>query len=217
MAGRSTRLLRNPAVLLNVIAPLIIYRALTGNGVSSVDALAAAAALPAVGALLGLRRQRRIDPIAAIALIALVIGLVAGLVFHAGRILLVKESITDAVLGLLCLGSLSTRRPLIFTLRRRLYVGADPAAQAAFERGWQERPVRAEARRTTAIWGFALLAEAGLRVGLSYVLSTATMVTVSPLLPLILLGPLGVATLRLRPVRPSASAAQRREAFDVAD
>jgi hypothetical protein len=194
--GRVGGLLRQPAVLLNVIAPVVAYRVLTGRGVPGTDALAIAAAFPAAGALRGVMRERRLDLFAALALTAISIGPVAGLVFHAGRMLLVKESITSGVLGLLCLGSLFVGKPLIYGLRRRLYIGADAAAQADYEAGWRRPEVRAEARRTTAIWGFVLLAEAAIRVLLSYMLPTATMVTVSPLIAVVVLGPLGVATLR---------------------
>lgn len=197
--GRVGGLLRQPVVLLNVIAPVVAYRILAGHGMPATDALAIAAAFPAAGALRGLIREGRPDPFAVLALTAIAVGLVAGLLFHAGRILLVKESITSAVLGLMCLGSLFIGKPLMFGLRRRLYVGADSAAQADYEESWQEPGVRAEARRTTAMWGIALLVEAAIRVLLSYVLPTATMVTVSPLIAVAVLGPLGVATLRPRP------------------
>lgn len=214
--GRVGGLLRQPAVLLNVIAPVAAYRILAGRGMPATDALALAlaAVFPAAGALRSLTRERRLDPFAALALIAIAIGLVAGLVFHAGRILLVKESITSGVLGLLCLGSLFAGRPLIFGLRRRLYVGADSAGQADYESSWGLPGVRAEARRTTALWGWALLAEAALRVLLSYVLPTATMVTVSPLIAVAVLGPLGVATLR---PRPAASQVQSHVVADAAE
>ncbi|MEY9860067.1 hypothetical protein ABH935_005703 [Catenulispora sp. GAS73] len=206
--GRVGGLLRQPAVLLNLIAPVVAYRVLAGRGMSATGALAVAAVFPAAGALRGFVRDRRVDPVALLALTAIAVGLVAGLVFHAGRILLVKESITSGVLGLVCLGSLFVGRPLIFGLRRRLYMGADPVAEAEFERSWQEPRMRTEARRTTAVWGVALLAEAAVRVGLSYVLSTSTMVTVSPLIAVVILGPLGVATLRPRMSGASAEPAR---------
>ncbi len=165
-------LLRSPAFLLNVVAPVITYRVLAAHGMSSVDALAIAAVFPAAGALYALRRERRLDPFAALVLAVIGIGLVTDLVFHNGRILLVLESLITGVLGLVCLGSLlSAHRPAILGLRRR----------------------------TTAIWGVALLTEAAARVGLSYVLPTTTFVTVSPLLALAVFGPLGLATLRPRP------------------
>lgn len=163
-------LLRSPAFLLNAIAPMIAYRVLTGRGMASIDALALAALFPAAGALYALARQRRLDTFAALALVVIGIGLVTDRVFHNGRILLVRESVITGALGLVCLGSLFFARR-VFGLRRR----------------------------TTAIWGVALLTEAAVRVGLSYVLPTATFVTISPLLALVFFGPLGLATLRRRP------------------
>jgi len=192
-------------VLLNVVAPVISYRLLAGHGVTETAALAASAVFPAAGGVLVMTRGRRIDPLSVLSLTAIAIGLVAGLAFHNGRVLLVKDSLTSGTLGAVCLISLLAPKPVIFTLRRRLYVPDRREALAEYDRTWQSRAVRAEARRTTAIWGVALLTEAALRVGLSYLLPAATLVTISTLLPVITLAPLALWTLRPRTPRPGTS------------
>ncbi|MEV5569703.1 VC0807 family protein [Spirillospora sp. NPDC052269] len=199
---RRPRLLTNSSVRWNIVAPLVAYLVLARNGMSTVDALAVAALFPAAGGVLVLARGRKVDPFAVLSLTSIAIGLTAALAFHDGRILLVKESLTTGALGMVFLGSLLASKPLIFTLRRRLFVGDRPDAQAAYDRTWQSPSVRTEARRITAIWGIALLVEAAARVGLSYVLPATVMVTISPLLGLTL-APLGVWTLRPRAGRPT--------------
>lgn len=191
----------HPAVILTITAPVVAYQVLAGRGVSPVDALAVSAIFPAAGGVFVMLRSRRIDPLALLSLTAIGIGLIAGLVFHNGRILLVKDSLTTGTLGVVFLCSLLTRRPMSFTLRRRLFVRDQPDALAAYDRTWWSRAVRAEARRSTALWGAALFGEAALRVGLSYLVPTGTLVIISPLLALLVFGPLAVRTLRLRGAR----------------
>lgn len=193
---RRVGLVSNPSLRLNIVAPVVAYWLLSRHGMSTVDALAVSAVFPAAGGVLVMLRSRKVDPFAVLSLGAITVGLVAGLLFHNGRILLVKESFTSGALGVVFLGSLLARKPLIFALRRRLFIPDHSNAQAEYDRTWQSRTVRAEARRTTAIWGIALLAEAGLRVGLSYLVSVGAMVTISPLLAPLILGPLAVWTLR---------------------
>ncbi|NUR96004.1 MAG: hypothetical protein HOV67_12195 [Kribbellaceae bacterium] len=193
---RSAGLLSNRSLRLNA------YWVLSRRGLSTVDALAVSAVFPAAGGALTMLRSRRVDPVAVLSLGAIAVGLVAGLLFHDGRILLVKESFTSGALGLVFLGSLLTRKPAIFVLRRRLFVGDDSGEVAAYDDTWRSPAVRAEARRTTTIWGITLLAEAAVRVGLSYLLPVGTMVAVSPLLAPAILGPLAVWNLRPRQDRP---------------
>lgn len=208
--GRTVGLISNPSVRMNIVAPVVAYWVLTKKGLTTVDALAVSAVFPAAAGVWVMLHIRRADPLAVLSLAAIAIGLIAGLVFHNGRILLVKESLTTGTLGVVFLCSLLARRPLIFTLRRRLFVPDRPDARNEYESTWQSPAVQAEARRTTAIWGIALLTEAALRVGLSYLLPTGTLVTVSPLLAPLTLGPLGIWTLRPRNRRisePKASSA----------
>jgi hypothetical protein len=208
--GRLVRLAAHPSLLLNIVAPVVAYQLLAGNGVDTVDALAASAVFPAAGGVLVMLRARRVDPLAVLSLAAIAIGLVVGLAFHEGRILLVKDSLTTAVLGMVFLCSLLAPKPMIFTLRRRLFVTDQRDALADYDRTWQSRAVRTEARRITVIWGVALLAEAALRISLSYLVSVGTLVAISPLLAPLTFGPLVVLTLRRR--KPSQSQPEASDA-----
>lgn len=190
--------MRDPSVRLNVVAPIVAYWVASKLGMSALGALAVSAVFPAAGSVLAMTRRRRLDPVAALSLTAIVVGLIAGLVFHNGRVLLVKESVTTGTLGLVFLGSLFTSRPLIVVLRRRLSTSGAPGEDPA----GRPRSARAE----TAVWGVALVAEAAIRVGLSYLLPTGTMVTFSALVAPIVLGPVALWTLRpwrRQPTRPA--------------
>lgn len=195
---RSAGLLSNPAVLLDVVVPLAAYSVLSRHGVSTVDALAVSAVFPAAGAVATIVRSRVLDPLATLVLAAIAVGLVAGLVFHDGRILLVRESLVTGALGVAFLCSLLTRTPLTLVIRRRLSAAGKAGAVGPRDGGQHSPTVQADARRASAIWGAALLADAAARAGLSFLLSAGTLMAVSPLVAVVILGPVTFWALRSR-------------------
>jgi intracellular septation protein A len=191
------RLVVNPTLLLNAVAPVIAYQLLVRHGVGSTAALMYAAGFPLLAIAVAAVRNRRLDPIALLAFVAIAAGLAAGLVLHDGRILLVKDSIVTGVLGVVFLLSLPARRPMVFVLQRRLF--SRGSGVELFDRSWADWQVRARSRRTTALWGVVLIAEATVRVALSFAVSPGTLLVISPLLTAVTFGPLALWTLRQRP------------------
>jgi hypothetical protein len=164
-------------LLINAVAPFATYAILTGQGVSGLAALAVGALFPLAAIAVSVVRTRRLDPFAAVALASITVGLIGALVFSDPRILLVKDSIITATIGLAFLGSLAAARPLIFVFARRL-VG-DPAT---LEQRWSVPEGRRRFRALTLVWGVALVAEAAVRVALSFVLTPGVFLVVSPVL-----------------------------------
>ncbi len=195
LVQRAAELALNPVLLLDVVAPVVGYRVLTGRGVSTVSALAAASLFPVAGIVVSAVRSRRMDPIGLLALAAIAVGLFAGLVLHEGRILLVKDSLMTGTLGIIFLGSLLAPRPMVFTLQQRL-TRKRQAGPQSHDRSWRDPRVRVWARRSTALWGVALSAEAAVRIGLSYAVTPGTLVVISPLLATATFGPLALWTMR---------------------
>jgi hypothetical protein len=188
----------HPNLLLNVVGPLGVYQVLTGRGVSAVDALLVAAVFPVAAILVGVLRNRRLEPLGALSLLAIGLGVLGALVFDDPRFLLVKDSAVTGLLGIACLGSLLGPRPLLFVIGRQFVTAGDPEKLRRYDASWESEEVRASSRRVTFVWGIAFVAEASVRVGLSYVLAPATLLAVSPLLALGVFGPLGLWTLRGR-------------------
>jgi intracellular septation protein A len=184
---------------LDVAAPVIAYQVLVRHGVGSTAALMYASGFPLLGIVLAAARNRRLDPVALLSFVAIAVGLVAGLVLHDGRILLVKESIVTGILGLVFLMSLPAKRPMVFVLQRRLLARNTGSGAEQFDRTWAQRRVRWRSRRMTAIWGVVLIAEATARIGLSFVVSPGTLLILSPLLAAVAFGPLALWTLWQRP------------------
>jgi hypothetical protein len=196
IAARALRWGIHPGLVLNVAAPLAAYEVLTRRGASSIDALIVGAAFPLIAILAGVVRTRRLDPIGALSLIAICAGVVGSLAFDSPRFLVVKDSVVTGLLGIACLGSLLAPRPFIFLIGRQLVAGGDRERAERYDRLWGSAEFRARSRRSTLVWGIALVVEAGLRAGLSFLLAPGVMLVVSPVLGLATFGPLAVWTLR---------------------
>jgi len=173
-------------VALNIVAPIGVYQAATSSGVSEMQGLLLAALFPLANIAWSFARQRRLDPIGGLSLVAIVGGACASLLLNDPRILLIKDSLATALLGIACLASLLNSRPMMTLFA--IHLGADrerlahPNAQAAI-------------RRMTLIWGLAFVTEASARVALSFTLDPAILMIVSPLLAAAVFGPLALWTL----------------------
>ena len=108
----------------DIAGPLAAYSLLRSAGQSAVTALVLSGAVPAVGVIAGLIRHRRVDAIGLLVLAGIAVGTVLGLVSGNPRLVLVEGSMPTAVFGLLCLGSLWARRPLIYRFAVE-FIGAD--------------------------------------------------------------------------------------------
>jgi hypothetical protein len=183
-------------LLFNAVAPFATYEILTSRGVSELVALAVGALFPLAAIAVGAARTRRLDPFAAVTLAAIAVGLIGALVFASPRVLLVKDSVITATIGLVFLGSLAARRPLIFVLARQ--IAENTVARAALEQRWTLAQTRRRFRIITLVWGIALVGEAAIRVTLSFLVSPGVLLLLSPLLAVAVFGSIGLWTLRLR-------------------
>jgi len=181
--GRSVLVNWGSTLLFNVALPLVTYFLLTGAGWSAVPALLVSGAWPSAETVAVLVIRRRIDELGLISLIFIALGVIAGLGFNSARLVLVKESAVTGLFGVLVLVSLLAPRPLMFYFGRKF--GTDGSAESiAYWNGlWRYPSFRRTQRVISIVWGVAFLAEAGLRVALSYLLSTSAMAVVSSLMP----------------------------------
>ena len=169
-------------VVLDIAGPLLAYFLLRKAGLSSVLALVLSGAFPALGIVGGLARHRRVDAIGVLVLAGIAVGTVLGLVSGNARLVLVEGSVPTAVFGLLCLGSLWSRRPLIYRFALE-FMGADTPRGRDFEGLWRYPGFRHAFRLFTVVWGVVYLAEAAARVIIVETTSTATALTVSKVMP----------------------------------
>ena len=109
------------------------------------------------------------------------IGLIGAVTMNGNATLLkVRDSTVTGAFGLICLGSLVARRPVMFYLGRSFATGDDPELVAGFEAVWDLPGVPARFRFVTAIWGVVLVAEAAFRTVLALTLPTETFLVVTP-------------------------------------
>ncbi|MFK0226833.1 VC0807 family protein [Streptomyces sp. NPDC090303] len=199
---------------LNVVAPILTYNTLTqDHGWSEFSALLLSGAWPVLDTAVMAAWRRKIDEFAMVTLVFLVITAVVSLVGpHTARALLVKDSAVTGLFGLLCLGTLLAPRPLMFYFGRKFATDGTPGSTAWWNGMWQYEGFRSTMRTMTLVWGVAYVAEALVRVALAYVLSTRTMVTLSPVMIYSVLGVLGVWTAWFGKRRAAEGARRQAEA-----
>lgn len=105
-----------------------------------------------------------------------------GLITNSPKALLLRASVATGVFGLVCLGSLWTRRPLKFRFALE-FNGPDTPKGRDFADRWRYAGFRRTFRVITAVWGIAYLAEAVARVIIVESTSTGTAYGISKLLP----------------------------------
>ncbi len=169
-------------LVFDIAGPLVAYSLLRSAGLSSVSALVLSGAFPALGIAVGVARNRRVDAIGVLVLAGIAVGTVLGLISGNARLVLVEGSVPTAVFGLLCLGSLRSRRPLIYRFALE-FMGADTPRGRDFEGLWRYPGFRHAFRLFTVVWGVAYLAEAAARVIIVETTSTATALTFSKVMP----------------------------------
>jgi hypothetical protein len=83
-------------------------------GLSSVAALILSGVLPAFGIALGVVRRRRFDAIGILVLIGSLVGSAVGLASGSAHLVLLDGTVPTAVSGVVCVGSLWSKRPMIY-------------------------------------------------------------------------------------------------------
>jgi hypothetical protein len=171
-------------VLVDVVAPLVAYSLLRSAGLSTVTALVLSGVFPAFGVAVGVVRHRRLDVVGALVLAGIAVGTVLGMVSHSARLVLLDRSVPTAMFGLACLGSLWTRRPLMYGFALA-FVGPDTARGREMTDLWQYEGFRHVFRVITAVWGAGFLLEAGVRVAIVENTSTGTALSLSKVMPFV--------------------------------
>ncbi|GAA0282548.1 hypothetical protein GCM10010302_20530 [Streptomyces polychromogenes] len=203
-------------IALSVVAPIVTYNTLVDDhGWSEASALLVSGAWPVLDSAIMVAWRRKLDEFAIVTLVFLAITAAVSLIgANSTRALLVKDSAVTGLFGLLCLATLLAPRPLMFYFGRKFGTDGTPAGVAYYNGLWQYEGFRSAQRRMTLVWGVVYLIEAAVRVALSYVLDTDTMVTVSPILIYGTLGGLALWTIRF--VKRTKAEGEKRAAAAAA-
>ncbi|MBF9133561.1 hypothetical protein I0C86_32180 [Plantactinospora sp. S1510] len=160
---------------------------LTDRGVSSISALAISAIWPAVEVVALFAIRRRIDEFGVLTLILIALGVGSSLALQDARLALVKESAATGLFGLLLLGSLLMPRPLMFYFGRKFATDGSAERVDWWNGLWRYEGFRRTQRVLTVVWGVTFVVEAAGRIELSQLLPVRTMVTVSAVLPYVII------------------------------
>jgi len=159
------------ALVFDIAAPIGLYYGLRAAGLTSLQALAAGAVIPAASATWTLVRQRRANMVALLVLGTIVVSLFISLISASPRFLLAKDGLLTGVWGIWFLTSVWARRPAAFLFARPLLEGRRAFAVRDWDALWDAEPrFRRIWRVSSVIWGLALLADAAIRVLISYTL-----------------------------------------------
>ncbi|KAB8191811.1 hypothetical protein FH608_028025 [Nonomuraea phyllanthi] len=165
--GKPTHPRREAVVnlLVNVVAPLVVFYGLRAAGAGQWPALVLGALPPGIRAVWTVATRRRVDGLALFTLSILALGVGASFLTGSPRFLLAKDGWMTAVGGLWILATLP-RTPFYFQVIRTITAGA---GRERVETEWRRSPAfRHMLRVATAIWGVGLVLDAGVRVVLAY-------------------------------------------------
>ncbi len=194
-----------PEMVVDAVLPYATYLVLQSQGVGPVAALAAGAVFPAAFVLFHFVRSRQVDGFGLVVLAVIAVSVALALTSGDARFVLVKESIFTGAIGLAMLGSLAARRPAMYYCGRKFATDGTPEGLARWESYWAKSAMFRHSNRTmTVVWGTAFMAEAAVRIVAAYTLSTSTVVGLSAIVPLVVIGLLMAWTVaygkRTRPI-----------------
>jgi intracellular septation protein A len=177
--------LRSAAMIaiFDIGGPLVTYAVLRSAGRGAVTSLVVSGVFPALGVAIGIIAHRRADAIGILVLAGIAVGTVLGLIAHSARLVLLEGSVPTGVFGLICLGSLWRRRPLMFRFALE-FMGPDTPKGREFDGLWQYEEFRRAFRNLTVVWGLAYLMEAAARIVIVERTSTGVALAVSKVMPL---------------------------------
>ena len=145
--------------IFDVAGPLAVYYGARSVGLSTVVALMLSGVLPAVRVIATVLRHRRLDAIGTLVLSGIVrSGTVTGLVTGSARLYLIDGLVPTVVLGVVCLASLLSSRPMMFRIALET-MGEQSSKGQAFVYMWRYHEFRRMFRIITAVWGLMFLTE----------------------------------------------------------
>jgi hypothetical protein len=153
------------SLFINGIIPWILYVWLS-NYMSSITALSIATLAPLSDNVVHFWKHRKFDAFGVLMLFTFVLTLILVGLGGSEKLLLVRESLITASVGVIFLCSLLFTRPIMFYLALRFIGKSD------FADNWKYDYFRFVMRLMTFVWGILLLLEATVRVIMVFKLST---------------------------------------------
>ena len=180
-------------VLINFVGPYLIFT-LTKKSLGDVHALMASSAPPLAWTVIEFARTRHVDALSILVLTGIALSLLAYLGGGGVRFLQLREKLVTVSIGLVFLGSAAIGKPLIYELARATIKRRSSTELADFEAMRDNVFFRRTMMLMTLVWGFGLVAEAGVAVALVFSLSIQQYLLVSPVVGYSTMGGLSLWT-----------------------
>lgn len=168
-----------PSLLLNGVAPLVLYSVLRPH-MAATPALLLTALVPLIENVIAFARHRRFDAFGVLVFLSLASSAAVVLVGGSPRWILARESLLSGAFGLAMLLSLLYRRPLVYYLAGHFVAGHAPERVAAYRRTAHLPQMQSFLRLMTAVWGVVTLADASLNVYLAFAVPVALFLALAP-------------------------------------
>ncbi|CAK4072608.1 unnamed protein product [Aphanomyces euteiches] len=176
-------------VLINVVAPLVIYN-IASKHTSQSKALLLSGIPPAADAMYTMITQRRIDILSSLTVVSIALSAVIATLTNDAKLLLVKDSIFTFIIGAtFWISTVCGKEDLIWACNRQL---RGPEAKDELDAKYAKPEARARSHFHCRVWGSGLLMEAAIRVALVYLISVDAMAYVSPILMIAAFASLGL-------------------------
>jgi len=174
-------------ILVNGVAPFVVYQ-LADRRLGDVGALIASSVPPILWSIYQFVRARRIDALSLLIIAGIALSLLALLGGGGAKFLQLRENLVTGVIGLMFLGSILIRQPLIYHvalagMRRNASAEADDFV-AMRDNPFFKRTMT----MMTLVWGAGLLARTAVAVVLVFAVSIPTFLALNPVLGYVSMG-----------------------------
>jgi len=176
-----------PEVFANFLAPYLVYQLLDAR-LSDRDALIASAIPPLLWSGYELAKTRRLDAISVVVVASIFFTVGATAMGGSARLIQIRDALVTGAIGVMFLGSLAMRRPIIFYLARATVARKTAAGEAAYETIWNVPGVSMGFKRLTAVWGAGLVVQTACMCGLAWVWPIPRYLLFSPFISAVIFG-----------------------------
>jgi intracellular septation protein A len=166
--------------LVNLGGPFLVYQLAAGH-MTETAALMLSSAPPIVWSVGQLIWSRKIDALSLLVILGIALSLIATLMGGSPRLLLVRESFVTGIFGVIFLGSLLFRKPLMFLVVKSS-ISKQGMSQEAFSSRWSIPGFGFTFYLMTAVWGAGLLVEATLKIILAFTMQIGLFLVFSPII-----------------------------------
>ena len=177
----------------NILAPWGVYSLLAPH-YGDTAGLIGSALPPLLWSLFELVRRRRLDAVSLLVLSGILLTVVATCLGGSPKLLQIRENAVTGLVGVVFLGSLLFRQPLLVHLARATFARQGPEAALLLQGFIETRRGMLFFRHLTLFWGAGLILQTALMVWLVFLWPIATYLLLSPFIGYGLLGLLFAGT-----------------------